>query len=201
MLLKRMLDIMVSALGIFLAAPIMILTGLAIWISSGRPIFFRQVRPGINGKPFTIMKFRTLREPSKSEEACLPSRADTLARETPLGNFLRRTALDELPQLWNVLVGDMSLVGPRPLLMCYLDIYTPEQMRRQEVKPGVTGWAQVNGRTRITWEDKFKLDLWYVDNQSFGLDMKILMKTFLKLISDLFSGAPAEERFLGPSTK
>jgi sugar transferase EpsL len=195
--LKRMIDIAVSISVLVLTAPVMALTALAIRVCLGSPILFRQTRPGTHGRPFTLVKFRTLREPTETEAAQLPSRTDTLSRLTRLGAILRRTSLDELPQLWNVLKGDMSLVGPRPLLTCYLALYSPEQMRRHNVKPGITGWAQVNGRTRLTWDEKFELDVWYVDNQSFLLDMKILLKTFQRLVHDTTAGTPVEERFMG----
>lgn len=195
--LKRMMDVAVSVSVLALTAPIMALTALAIRVCLGSPILFRQERPGLQGRPFTLVKFRTLREPTEKEAAQLPSRTDTLARLTTVGKILRRTSLDELPQLWNVLKGDMSLVGPRPLLTCYLPLYTPKQMRRHNVKPGITGWAQVNGRTRLTWDEKFELDVWYVDNHSFSLDMKILVKTFQRLIYDTTAGTPVEERFMG----
>jgi sugar transferase EpsL len=144
----------------------------------GSPIFFRQQRPGLHGKPFYMYKFRTMTSEC-SEDGCLLPDCDRL---TPLGTFLRSTSLDELPELFNVLKGDMSLVGPRPLLMQYLDRYTPEQARRHEVRPGITGWAQVNGRNALSWEEKFELDVWYVDNRTFWLDLKILALTMLKVV-------------------
>ncbi len=147
-------------------------------ISQGRDIFFRQARPGLRGKPFNMLKFRTMSNRLGDGGRLLPDEH----RITPLGQFLRSTSLDELPELFNVLKGEMSLVGPRPLLMRYLERYTPEQMRRHEVKPGITGWAQVNGRNAITWEEKFKLDVWYVDHQSLGLDLKIIALTLLKIL-------------------
>jgi sugar transferase EpsL len=151
---------------------------LLILFSMGKPIFFRQLRPGLNGKPFEIYKFRTMTDRRDKNGALLPDSE----RLTGIGGFLRSSSLDELPELINVLKGDMSIVGPRPLLMQYLDRYTPEQARRHEVKPGITGWAQVNGRNAITWEDKFKLDVWYVDNQSLWLDLKIIGMTVLKVL-------------------
>lgn len=144
----------------------------------GQPVLFRQKRPGLNGKPFDLLKFRTMTEDRDEKGDLLPDRS----RLTRLSRLVRSTSLDELPELFNVLKGDMSLVGPRPLLMRYLERYTPEQMRRHEVKPGITGWAQVNGRNALTWEEKFKLDVWYVDNQSFWLDLKIIALTIWKLI-------------------
>lgn len=144
----------------------------------GSPVFFRQTRPGLHGKPFELIKFRTMREPLPGEN---PSQTDSV-RLTKVGRILRSTSLDEFPTFINVLKGDMSLVGPRPLLMQYLDRYTPEQARRHEVKPGITGWAQINGRNALTWEDKFKLDVWYVDHQSLWLDLKILSMTAYKVL-------------------
>lgn len=144
----------------------------------GSPVLFRQVRPGINGKPFEMIKFRTMLDAVDVDGNILPDSA----RLTRFGNFLRSTSLDELPELWNVLRGDMSLVGPRPLLMEYLPLYSPEQARRHDVRPGVTGWAQINGRNAISWEDKFKLDVWYVDNQSLWLDIRILLLTVKKVV-------------------
>jgi len=143
----------------------------------GRPVFFKQLRPGMNGKPFVIYKFRTMLDLKDKDGNLLPDEK----RITAIGRFLRSTTLDELPEFWNVLKGDMSLVGPRPLLMEYLPRYTPEQARRHNVKPGMTGWAQVNGRNAITWEEKFKLDVWYVDNWNIPLDLKIIFLTILKV--------------------
>ncbi len=144
----------------------------------GAPVLFRQARPGLRGRPFTIYKFRTMTDKRGERGELLPDGE----RLTRLGRFLRKTSLDELPELFNVLKGDMSIVGPRPLLMQYLDLYTPEQARRHEVKPGITGWAQVNGRNAISWEDKFKLDVWYVDHQSFWLDLTIIFMTVWKIL-------------------
>lgn len=146
----------------------------------GKPILFRQVRPGLNGVPFTIYKFRTMKETQGADG--LPAVPDD-KRLTPIGKFLRSASLDELPELFNVIKGEMSLVGPRPLLMQYLNRYTPEQARRHDVKPGITGWAQINGRNAISWEDKFKLDVWYVDRRSFLLDLKIIALTVWKSIA------------------
>ena len=144
----------------------------------GRPIFFTQIRPGLQGRPFKIYKFRTMRNAVDKKGRLLPD----AERLTNFGKFLRTTSLDELPELWNVLKGDMSLVGPRPLLMEYLDRYSPEQARRMEVKPGITGWAQINGRNAITWKEKFQHDVWYVDNHNLWLDVKILWLTFIKVL-------------------
>jgi sugar transferase EpsL len=155
----------------------MLVTAILVRFKLGSPIFFKQQRPGLNGKPFYLYKFRTMIEELDENGEPLPDHL----RLTPIGQFLRKYSLDELPQLFNVLKGDISLVGPRPLLMEYLKLYTPEQARRHEVKPGITGWAQVNGRNAITWEEKFELDVWYVDNRSFWLDLKILFLTVIKV--------------------
>jgi len=144
----------------------------------GSPVLFRQIRPGLNGKPFEMIKFRTMKDAVDAQGNPLPDSE----RLTPFGQFLRSSSLDELPELWNVLKGDMSLVGPRPLLMEYLPLYTPEQYRRHEVRPGVTGWAQINGRNALSWEEKFQLDVWYVDNRSLWLDIKILFLTVKKVV-------------------
>jgi lipopolysaccharide/colanic/teichoic acid biosynthesis glycosyltransferase len=171
--LKRALDIAAAGLGLVIAAPILLVTALLVRTTLGAPVLFRQVRPGRAGRPCTMYKFRTMRAAADARGRPLPD-AERLTR---LGRFLRSTSLDELPELWNVLRGEMSLVGPRPLLMEYLPLYTPEQARRHEVRPGVTGWAQINGRNAISWEEKFTLDVWYVDNQSLWLDLKILLLT------------------------
>lgn len=175
---KRSLDIVGSAAGLAVTAPIWVPAAAAVGLTMGRPILFRQTRPGKDAHPFKMMKFRTMREPTAEEER-LKSDADRL---TPVGKFLRETSIDELPTLFNVLKGDMSLVGPRPLLMRYLDRYTPEQARRHLAKPGVTGWAQVNGRNALSWEEKFAHDVWYVDHQSTLLDLKILLMTVGKVL-------------------
>ena len=171
--LKRVFDIVVSAVALTVLAPVMGLTALAVWRTMGRPVLFRHVRPGLHGKPFVMYKFRTMRDLRDAEGKLLPNEA----RLTPFGRWLRSTSLDELPELLNVLRGEMSLVGPRPLLMEYLDRYTPEQARRHEVKPGITGWAQIHGRNNLSWDERFKLDVWYVDNWSLWLDVKILWRT------------------------
>ncbi|MCF6095703.1 sugar transferase [Thermovorax subterraneus] len=176
--IKRAMDIVLSAVLLLLLSPIMILIALLVYINLGSPVIFKQMRPGLHGKPFCIYKFRTMKDLRDENCNLLP---DEL-RLTKFGAFLRSTSLDELPELINVLKGEMSLVGPRPLLMEYLDRYTPEQARRHEVKPGITGWAQVNGRNAISWEEKFKLDVWYVDNWSIWLDLKILFITLLKVL-------------------
>jgi sugar transferase EpsL len=176
--MKRLFDILVSGLLLLLFSPVMLATALIIYFKLGRPVLFRQLRPGYRAKPFYIYKFRTMTDERNEAGELLPD----AMRLTRLGQFLRKTSLDELPQLINVLKGDLSLVGPRPLLMQYLERYTPEQARRHEVRPGITGWAQVNGRNAITWEEKFKLDVWYVDNRSFWLDLKILWLTVRKVL-------------------
>lgn len=177
-LIKRFFDIIVSLVVILLSLSIILLIALGVYSKLGSPILFRQTRPGINGLPFDMVKFRTMRDSVDKYGNALP---DT-ERITPFGNFLRSSSLDELPGLWNVLKGDMSLVGPRPLLMDYLPLYSKEQNRRHEVLPGVTGWAQVNGRNAISWEEKFTFDVWYVDNQNFMLDLKILLMTVKKVL-------------------
>ena len=171
--LKRVFDVVVSAIALVALAPVMGLIALAVWRTMGRPVLFRQVRPGLHGKPFVMYKFRTMRDLRDAEGKLLPDEM----RLTPFGRWLRATSLDELPELVNVLRGEMSLVGPRPLLMEYLERYTPEQARRHEVKPGITGWAQVHGRNNLSWDERFKLDVWYVDNWSLWLDVKILWRT------------------------
>lgn len=175
----RVLDLMLGLPVWFLTAPIMLIIAGSIRLALGKGIFFRQLRPGLNGKPFTILKFRTMNNRRDVNGALLSDHE----RLTPIGKILRSTSLDELPELFNVLKGEMSLVGPRPLLMQYLDRYSPEQRRRHEVKPGITGWAQINGRNAITWEDKFKLDVWYVDHRSLGLDVKIIASTLSRVFS------------------
>ena len=179
-----------------LFAPLLGLIALLVRLTIGTPVLFRQRRPGLHGEPFTIYKFRTMNNARDAQGNLLPD-ADRL---TPLGRFLRSTSLDELPELFNVLKGEMSLVGPRPLLMKYLDRYTPEQMRRHEVKPGITGWAQVNGRNALTWEQKFALDVWYVDNWSLWLDLKIIALTVWKILIREGISQPGQatmEEFMG----
>ena len=171
--MKRLFDILMSFIGLVGLSPIFLLLALLVRIGIGKPIFFTQKRPGLYGEPFIIIKFRSLIDVQSTDGTLLPDSE----RITRLGVFLRATSLDELPELWNVLKGDMSLVGPRPLLMEYLPLYSPEQARRHNVRPGITGWAQVNGRNAIAWDEKFKLDVWYVDNRSFWLDVKILFLT------------------------
>ena len=177
-MLKRLLDIIGSAAGIILLSPLLVLIYGTVRLRLGSYALFTQQRPGRNGKVFTFYKYRTMTDKRDSNGELLPDKD----RITPLGNFLRKTSLDELPSIFNVLKGDMSLVGPRPLLVEYLDLYSPEQARRHEVKPGITGWAQVNGRNAISWEEKFELDVWYVDNHSLLLDIKIIVKTIFKVL-------------------
>ncbi len=176
---KRAFDVLLTIVSLSLLLPLMSLVALLVRIRLGSPVLFRQERPGLHGRPFILLKFRTMSE-AKHPSDCARPEWDRL---TPLGCLLRSASLDELPEWINVLRGDMSLVGPRPLLMEYLERYTPEQMRRHEVKPGITGWAQVNGRNALTWEEKFKLDVWYVDNWSLWLDMKILVLTVWKVLT------------------
>jgi lipopolysaccharide/colanic/teichoic acid biosynthesis glycosyltransferase len=177
-MLKRIVDVLFALVGLVVLSPVILVVALQIRRKLGSPVFFRQTRPGLNGKPFKMVKFRTMLDATDKQGNPLPDDQ----RMTPFGSFLRASSLDELPELWNVLKGDMSLVGPRPLLMEYLPLYSKEQYRRHEARPGITGWAQVNGRNAISWEDKFKLDVWYVDNQSFLLDMKILFLTVKKVV-------------------
>jgi sugar transferase EpsL len=175
--LKRVIDIVGAMTGLTVFSPVMLMVALLIRLTMGKGVLFRQQRPGLHGKPFFILKFKTMRDALGKDGQPLPDEK----RLTGLGKFLRASSLDELPGLINVLKGEMSLVGPRPLLMSYLERYTPEQARRHEVRPGITGWAQVNGRNAIGWEEKFAFDVWYVDHQSFVLDMKILYMTVLKV--------------------
>ena len=175
--LKRVCDLGCAALGLLVLSPLLASVALAIWLALGAPVLFRQMRPGYLGRPFRLAKFRTMREALGPDAQPLPD----VERLTRIGQFIRKFSLDELPQLWNVLRGDMSLVGPRPLLMQYLDRYTPAQARRHEVRPGITGWAQVNGRNAISWEQKFQYDVWYVDHWSLALDLRILIVTFAKV--------------------
>lgn len=176
--LKRALDVVGSAVGLAATAPVVIGAAVAIRASMGSPVLFRQQRPGLNGRPFELVKFRTMLEARPGEGPETDHR-----RLTRVGRLLRDSSIDELPTLLNVLAGNMSLVGPRPLLMEYLGRYSPEQARRHEVPPGITGWAQINGRNTLSWEDKFALDVWYVDNWSLLLDLRILVRTVLKVIT------------------
>ncbi|MBD9399648.1 sugar transferase [Pseudomonas sp. PDM11] len=176
--MKRFMDIVLASLGLIVLSPLIGILALCIRRKLGSPVIFSQMRPGMHGKPFEMVKFRTMLDAFDASGNPLPDSQ----RMTPFGRLLRSTSLDELPELWNVLKGEMSLVGPRPLLMEYLPLYSPEQYRRHEVRPGVTGWAQINGRNALSWEDKFKLDVWYVDNRSFWLDCKILFLTVKKVL-------------------
>lgn len=177
-ILKRSFDFVVSLIALIILSPVVLVTAILVRYKLGSPVIFKQQRPGLHGKPFYLYKFRTMTDERDENGELLPDHL----RLTPFGQFLRKFSLDELPQLFNVLKGDISLVGPRPLLMEYLELYTPEQARRHEVKPGITGWAQVNGRNAISWEEKFKLDVWYVDNRTFWLDIKILFLTVIKVL-------------------
>ena len=193
---KRLFDLALTIPGAILISPLLGLIALLVRSNLGRPVLFRQVRPGYQGKPFTNYKFRTMKVSHDAEGSLLPDSE----RLTGLGRFLRSFSLDELPELINVLRGEMSLVGPRPLLMQYLDRYTPEQARRHDVLPGMTGWAQVNGRNVLTWEDKFCFDVWYVDNWSLWLDVKILLLTFWRVLKRegiSQSGYATAEEFMG----
>ncbi|WP_448382810.1 sugar transferase [Desulfosoma sp.] len=195
---KRLLDLLVALTALIVSAPVLALLALLVRGKLGAPVLFRQTRPGLYGRPFTLYKFRTMTDGRDAQGNLLPD----AERLTAFGRFLRATSLDELPELWNVLKGDMSLVGPRPLLMQYLDRYTPEQARRHEVKPGLTGWAQVNGRNALTWEQKFALDVWYVDHVSFWLDLKIIALTLWKILTREGISQPGQatmEEFRGAS--
>ncbi|QQU05584.1 sugar transferase [Moraxella osloensis] len=177
-MLKRAFDIAASTSALVVLSPVLAITAYKVKKEMGSPVLFRQIRPGLHGKPFEMVKFRTMKDATDKEGNALPDSE----RLTEFGKKLRASSLDELPELWNVLKGDMSLVGPRPLLMEYLPLYNAEQAKRHNVRPGVTGYAQVNGRNSLSWEDKFKLDIWYVEHQTFLLDMKILLKTVIKVI-------------------
>ena len=176
--MKRALDFVVASLALLVLSPVVLVVAAIVWLKLGRPVLFAQQRPGLHGRPFTLYKFRTMTQQRDALGELLPDGA----RLTALGKGLRRFSLDELPQLFNVLKGDLSLVGPRPLLLEYLPLYSVEQMRRHNVKPGITGWAQVNGRNAIPWEEKLNLDVWYVEHRSFWLDLKILWLTALKVL-------------------
>lgn len=176
--MKRLFDFLLALLALLLLALPLLVVALLVRCKLGSPVLFRQVRPGLHGQPFEMVKFRTMTDARGADGALLPD----AVRLTPFGRFLRASSLDELPELWNVLKGEMSLVGPRPLLMEYVPLYSAEQYRRHEVRPGVTGWAQVNGRNAISWEEKFALDVWYVEHQSLALDIKILWLTVKKVL-------------------
>jgi sugar transferase EpsL len=183
---KRTVDVLIAAPLLVLLSPLLALVALAIRVVLGPPVLFRQERPGRHGTPFTILKFRTMNDRRRATGSLLPDEE----RLTGLGRFLRRTSFDELPELYNVLRGDMSLVGPRPLLMEYLPLYSSDQRRRHEVRPGITGWAQVNGRNALTWNDKFGLDTWYVEHRGLALDLKILAMTVGKVLRGADIAAP-----------
>ena len=196
--MKRVVDFLVASIAVLLLSPLFVVIALCVRFTMGSPVFFRQTRPGQGGRAFTLLKFRTM----KVEQPGAGVLSDG-ERLTPLGRVLRRTSLDELPELINVVRGEMSLVGPRPLLMEYLPLYNPEQARRHEVRPGITGWAQVNGRNGIDWEEKFKLDLWYVEHRSFMLDLRILWMTVEGVLSARGISHPGQatmERFRGTKT-
>ncbi|MDW8002954.1 MAG: sugar transferase [Deltaproteobacteria bacterium] len=186
---KRLFDIVLSLVGLIILSPLFLVISILVYIKMGRPILFKQVRIGFKGKTFTLYKFRTMTNAKDSYGNLLPD----AERLTDFGRWLRRTSLDELPQLWNVLKGDLSFVGPRPLLPEYLPFYTPEQAKRHDVKPGITGWAQINGRNALTWEEKFKLDAWYVENRSFWLDLKILFRTLIEVVTGQGISYPGHE--------
>lgn len=176
--MKRTFDLLASGLGLLLLSPVLLVLLVVIRFRLGSPVFFSQIRPGLGGRPFRMLKFRTMTDQLDERGKLLPD----AVRLTRLGKFLRSTSLDELPELWNVFKGDMSLVGPRPLLMEYLPLYNERQARRHEVQPGITGWAQINGRNAISWPEKFEHDVWYVENRSFWLDVKILILTVWKVL-------------------
>ncbi|MGN5352847.1 sugar transferase [Ralstonia sp. L16] len=176
--MKRCFDVLVAVVALLILALPLLALALLVRIKLGKPVLFAQIRPGMHGKPFRMVKFRTMTDARGPDGALLPD----AERLPSFGRFLRATSLDELPELWNVLKGDMSLVGPRPLLMEYLPLYSTEQARRHDVRPGVTGWAQINGRNALSWEEKFELDVWYVAHQSFALDIKILWRTARKVL-------------------
>lgn len=177
--MKRLIDFFTALIMLALLSPLLLLLAALIRLTLGTPVLFRQERPGLHAQPFLMYKFRTMTDARDRQGQLLTDEA----RLTRLGRFLRTTSLDELPELINVLRGDMSLVGPRPLLMEYLPLYTTEQARRHEVKPGITGWAQINGRNAVDWEERFRLDVWYVDHRSLGLDLRILLRTFRQILS------------------
>lgn len=198
-MLKRLLDIIIASIALILLSPLYAFVAYKVKKNLGSPVLFRQVRPGLHGKPFEMIKFRTMKDAVDEQGNPLPDSE----RLTPFGQMLRSTSLDEMPELWNVIKGDMSIVGPRPLLMEYLPLYSPEQARRHDVRPGMTGHAQVNGRNAIGWEEKFKLDTWYVENQSIWLDFKIMFKTVHKVLAKDDISAEGEatmSKFTGTKT-
>ncbi len=198
---KRVFDLLIAVPALIILSPLFAVLAILVRVKLGAPVLFRQARPGLHGKPFRMAKFRTMTSARDAQGNLLPD----AQRLTSFGRFLRSTILDELPELWNVLRGDMSIVGPRPLLMQYLPLYTPEQARRHEVRPGITGWAQVNGRNAISWEQKFAYDVWYVDHLSLWLDLRIIAQTLAKIVRregisqageatmEVFRGSPRQE--------
>ncbi len=197
---KRLCDIFIAAVALLMSAPAVLILAFIVRAKLGAPVLFRQQRPGLGGKPFTMYKFRTMTDAHDAHGNLLPDADRLLA----FGRFLRSTSLDELPELINVIKGEMSIVGPRPLLMQYLDRYSPEQMRRHEVKPGITGWAQIKGRNTLSWKQKFELDVWYVEHQSFWLDLKIIVLTLWKVLKREGISQPGQatmEEFLGISRR
>lgn len=198
--MKRLFDLLSATLGLIVLSPLLLLVAVGVRLRLGSPVIFSHQRPGLHGKPFYAYKFRSMTNARDAQGQLLPDEV----RLVPFGKFLRRWSLDELPQLFNVVMGDVSLVGPRPLLMEYLPRYNKEQARRHDVRPGITGWAQVNGRNAISWEQKFKLDVWYVDHQSFWLDMKILLLTAVMVFSRKGisqEGYVSSEVFMGTPTR
>lgn len=193
---KRSIDVAASLAGLILLSPLLGVVAVAIRLGMGRPILFRQLRPGYKGRPFVLLKFRTMRD--EVDEDGIPIPDDE--RVPKLGSFLRRTSIDELPQFWNILKGEMSFVGPRPLSLEYLPRYSSEQARRHDVTPGLTGWAQVNGRHQLSWEERFALDVWYVDNWSLGLDLRILRATIREIFSGAGEAPPATADFGSPQS-
>lgn len=187
-MIKRLFDVVVSTVLLVLLSPLLLVVALLVRLRLGAPVLFAQARPGLGGRPFRMFKFRSMTDARDANGALLSD----AQRLTPLGRFLRSTSLDELPELWNVLTGDMSLVGPRPLLMEYLPLYTPRQARRHDVRPGITGWAQVNGRNAISWEQKFELDVWYVEHRTMALDARILWRTAMHVLMRRGISAPGE---------
>jgi len=188
MLAKRLLDLVLAVLGLVMLSPVFVAVTLMLLAQGGGPVFFRQERPGLGGRPFMLIKFRSMHDARGADGALLPD----AARLTRLGRVLRSTSLDELPELWNVLRGEMSIVGPRPLLMRYLDRYSPEQARRHNVRPGLTGYAQIKGRNSLSWDDKFALDTWYVDHRSLALDLRIIAVTIMHVLRREGINAPGE---------
>ncbi|MEO5972536.1 MAG: sugar transferase [Sphingomicrobium sp.] len=198
--MKRLFDLVAASAALVLLSPLLLVVALLVRLRLGSPVLFRQVRPGLHARPFTVLKFRTMLDATAPDGHPLPD-AERLTR---FGRFLRASSLDELPGLWNVVKGEMSLVGPRPLLMEYVPLYTPEQARRHDVRPGITGWAQVNGRNALSWDDKFALDIWYVDHRSLWLDLRIVWQTLLKVASSHGISAEGEAtmpKFTGGNQK